>query len=298
LVSVLAISAAGAAWGQDPRHPPRPLPNDPGDRDHNVGETHTLKQVQGKLNNPLSDLWSLQIQNTMQFNRGSPSTGSYRGVNTTIFQPAMPVPLTEDITWISRPVFTVLNTPTYDPVKASWDRTSGIGSMEYETWLTPTKPSKLQLGFGAVVGLPLTTRDELSSRKYTLGPSAVAVYKHEDWILGGLAQYQWSFSGSNRRDEVSQASVQYFVTYLGLPNHWQLNMSPTITYNRKASGPDAWAVPIGIGVGKMVKMGKVPVKLQLEFDAYPIRPDSFGPRYSIVFKLTPVIPALIKENLF
>ncbi len=127
----------------------------------------------------------------------------------------------------------------------------------------------------------------------------VLVYKEGDWVVGTLAQYQWSFSGSNKRQEVSKASIQYFVTWMSLPDHWQLNMSPTITYNRKASGPDAWAVPVGIGVGKMVKFGKLPVKLQLEFQAYPIHPDdSFGPRYAIQFKITPVILALIKDPIF
>ena len=57
-------------------------------------------------------------------------------------------------------------------------------------------------------------------------------------------------------------------------------------------------MPVRIGVGKMVKIGKVPAKLQLAFQAYPIRPDSFGPRYAIVFKFTPVIPALIKKPFF
>jgi hypothetical protein len=308
---VLLVSMAGAAWGQDSAssgtqwqsepasaHPPRELPNDPGDRDHNLGKTHTLKQVQAELNNPLSSLWSLQLQNTVQFNRGSPSTGTSRGIYTGLFQPAMPVPLTKDWTLINRPIFSWLNTPTFDPLTSDWDRTSGVGPLTYEGWITPTKPSKLQLALGAVTSIPLSTRDELNSGKYTLGPSAVAVYKHGDWILGTLSQYQWSISGSDKRENVSQLSVQYFVIWQGLPNHWQLNMSPTITYNKKANGPDAWAVPVGIGLGKMVKIGKVPTKLQLEFQAYPIHPESFGPRYAIVFKLTPVIPALVKKSLF
>lgn len=309
--SVLAMSMAGAAWGQDAAssgrqhrsdpastHPPRELPNDPGDREHNLGESHTLKQVAAELNNPLSSLWSLQQQNTWQANRGSPSTGTTRGSYTGLFQPAMPVPLTEDWTLINRPIVSWLNTPTYDPLTDDWDRTSGVGPFTYEGWITPTKPSKLQLAFGAVASIPLSTRDELNSGKYTLGPSGVVVWKHGDWILGALSQYQWSISGTDKRENVSKLSFQYFVTWQGLPDHWQLNMSPTITYDRKADGPDAWAVPVGIGVGKMVKIGKVPTKLQIEFQAYPIHADSFGARYAIVLKLTPVMPALIKKALF
>ena len=272
----------------------RELPNDPGDRDHNLGKTHSLKQIQAALNNPLSDIWSLQFQNTLQFNRGEPSRGSYRGEYEMLFQPALPVPLTKDWTLINRPIISVLSTPTYD---GDWDRASGLGAFTYEGWITSSKPSKFTTGWGGVFSMPVGTRDEMSSRKYSLGPSAVAVWKHGDWVLGGLGQYLWSVSGTDKRQNVSNLSLQYFVTWLGLPDNWQLNMSPTITYNKKADGPDAWHVPIGIGLGKMVKLGKVPVKLQFEWDAYVIRSDSFGPRHAFFLKITPVIPALIKKPL-
>jgi hypothetical protein len=273
------------------------LPNDPGDTNHNLGATHTLAEVQAKLNNPLSNLWSLQLQNTWQINSGAPSTGTRRTAYSAVFQPAMPVPLTKDWTWISRPVFTALSSPEFDSPTYSWDRANGVGEMTYETWLTPSKSSKITWGLGGAGTIPLTTREELTSGKYSIGPSGVAVYMDGHWIVGTLTQYQWSVSGSDKREPVSQLSMQYFVNYL-LPNHWQFTMSPTITYNKKADGPDAWAVPVGVGIGKMVKVGKLPMKLQLEFDAYPIHHDSFGPRYAIKFSLTPVIPALIKKPLF
>jgi hypothetical protein len=101
---VLTVCLAGAAWGQDSRDKPRDdLPNDPGDHDHSMGATHSLKQVQAALNNPLSSLWSLQFENTVTFDSGPPSRGTYRGSYSGVFQPAMPVPLTKDWTWISRP---------------------------------------------------------------------------------------------------------------------------------------------------------------------------------------------------
>jgi hypothetical protein len=280
------------------KHPPRALPNDPGDRDHTHGATHTLKQVQAAVNNPLSSLWSLQLQNKWTLKRGTPSKRHYKTDYTGLFQPAMPVPLTENWTWISRPILEWASTPDFDATTGSWDRESGLGDFTYETWITPTAPSKFQLAGGFVVSTPLTSRDALSSGKTTLGPSMVAIYKHEDWIFGTLAQYQWDISGSDQRPPVSQMSAQYFITWMGLPDHWQLNMSPTITYNNKATGPNAWAVPIGIGVGKMVKIGKVPIKIQFEYNAYLAKPDDFGPRHSFFITFTPVIRALIKKPLF
>ena len=300
-VGCLLFAMASPSWGRASTTagcPGSKEPNDPCDRGHSHGDANTLKQLQAKLNNPLSSLWSLQMENNFQLSRGSPSTGSTRGSYEMLFQPALPVPLTEDITWISRPIFTVVNTPFFDAGDGEWDRTSGIGPFTYETWLTATKPKKLMLAFGGVFEMPMNTRDELSSRKYSAGPSAVFVYKHEDWILGGLANWLFSFSGSDKRQDVNDMQFQYFITWSGLPNHWQLNSSPTITYNRKARGGDAWAVPIGIGAGKMVKLGKLPVKLQFEYDYYVVHPNDFGPRHLLNFKITPVIPALIKKPLF
>ena len=75
-------------------------------------------------------------------------------------------------------------------------------------------------------------------------------------------------------------------------------MSPNILYDRKADGGDAWTVPIGLAVGKTTKVGRLPMKFQLEFQAMVIHPDDFGERWKIRFSMTPVIPALIKRTLF
>ena len=91
-------------------------------------------------------------------------------------------------------------------------------------------------------------------------------------MLGLFPQYWWSVSGTNRRREMSQANIQYFI-WRSLGGGWQLGMSPNITYDRKADGPNAWTVPIGLGVTKVVKFGKLPVKFQIEAQAMVIHPD-------------------------
>ena len=118
-----------------------------------------------------------------------------------------------------------------------------------------------------------------------------------EWVYGIFPQYWWSFSGSDKRQSVSQANIQYFV-WRSLGNGWQLGMSPNITYDRKAKGSNAWTVPIGLGVGKTMRVGKLPVKFQLETQYMVVHPDDFGPRWNIRFSITPVLPALIKRKLF
>jgi hypothetical protein len=96
---------------------------------------------------------------------------------------------------------------------------------------------------------------------------------------------------------VSQANIQYFL-WRSLGNGWQVGTAPNITYNRKNSGADAWQVPIGLGVQKVHKFGKMPVRFTLETQYFVKHTDGFGPRWNLRFAITPVIPALLKKNIF
>jgi len=246
-----------------------------------------------QLSNPISSIWSLQLQNNLTMMRGSGH--SYRGKFTSNFQPAMPLPLTEDWNLILRPVFNFTDTPYFDS-SGDLDRTSGIGQTSIIALISPQK-SKFLWGLGPTAIIPTTTRDELSQRKYSLGPAAVALKMTEKWVFGLFPQYWWSISGSDRRENVSQANIQYFA-WRSFGDGWQVGAAPNITYNRKASGPNAWEVPIGIGVQKTEKFGKLPIRFTFETHYYAIHTDDFGARWNFRFAITPVIPALIKNPLF
>jgi len=60
----------------------------------------------------------------------------------------------------------------------------------------------------------------------------------------------------------------YYGAFYNFPGagHWQVGTSPIITYNDKARSENKWNVPVGITVGKMVKFGKLPVKIQAGID--------------------------------
>jgi hypothetical protein len=267
-------------------------------------ETMSADEIAQELSNPVSSIWSFQLQNNMTFGRGDGR--SYRGKWTTNFQPVMPLKLTDDWNLILRPVFNYTNTlerrkdgfdvSSEDVTRESLSRTSGIGQTSVVTFLSPTK-SKLLWGVGPSFIFPTTTRDALSQRKYAIGPAAVVLRRTKDWVVGIFPQYWWSFSGSNKRREMSQANIQYFL-WRSLGDGWQVGASPNITYNRKSSGADAWQVPLGLGVQKVVLLGKLPVRFGFETQYYVKHSDSFGPRWNLRFSVTPVLPALVKEKLF
>ena len=57
-------------------------------------------------------------------------------------------------------------------------------------------------------------------------------------------------------------------------------------------------MPIGVGVGKVVKFGRLPVKIQLAGQYMVTQPDPVGQRWNVQIQLTPVMPKLIKGTLF
>ena len=45
-----------------------------------------------------------------------------------------------------------------------------------------------------------------------------------------------------------------------MPGGWYLVSSPVITANWKADSDDTWTLPVGGGVGKVFRVGELPVK--------------------------------------
>ena len=57
-------------------------------------------------------------------------------------------------------------------------------------------------------------------------------------------------------------------------------------------------MPIGIGVGKVVKFGRLPVKISLAGQYMVMQPDPVGQKWNVQIQLTPVLPKLIEGTLF
>lgn len=51
---------------------------------------------------------------------------------------------------------------------------------------------------------------------------------------------------------------------------------------------------VGLGVQKMVRVGKMPMKIKAEINYSAIRPDSFGQEHNIRFYLVPLVLNLVK----
>jgi hypothetical protein len=266
------------------------------------GETqgHSLEELNKELANPVTSVWSIAFQ---QNNYLLEIEGKKDRWNSNlIFQPVMPVALTKNWNLITRPVVTLINSaPHPNPHNpAEIKRTTGFGDTVFMEMLAPTPKlvEKWLLGIGPTFIFPTASSDFTGQGKWQIGPAAVLGYLSEKWIVGAFVQNWTSFAGDDNQPDTNQMNLQPFAAYF-LPGGWSIGYSGNILANWKAdSAGDVWTIPIGIGIGKVVKLGHLPVKIALALQYMVHQPDNFGQQWNIQLGVTPVIPNLIKGNLF
>ena len=259
-------------------------------------------ELNKKLTNPVSEIWSLQFQEN-NF-RVSPGPGEGDRWNTNlIFQPVMPVAINADWNLITRPVLPLfVSTPRPDPEPgdpANIGRSTAFGDITLLQLVSPSPElaGNWLLGAGPSWIFPTAGSDFTGQGKYQVGPAALVGYLSEKWILGGLFQEWWSFAGSGKRDAVAQMNFQPIAAYF-LPNGWSVGYSGNILANWKNDAGSDWTVPIGMQVSKVVKLGgKLPVKLALGVQWMAVQPDRYGQQWNLQLNITPVIPKLIRGHL-
>ena len=74
-----------------------------------------------------------------------------------------------------------------------------------------------------------------------------------------------------------------------LDKGWYLTSSPTITADWEAESGEKWTVPIGGGVGRLMRFGKQPVDFKLA-GYYNVEKPKFGPDWSLQFQVKLLFP--------
>jgi hypothetical protein len=140
---------------------------------------------------------------------------------------------------------------------------------------------------GPTFTIPTATDSKLGSGKFSLGPTAVALTIQGPWVFGALINNQWSVAGWGDKD-VNQMLLNPFVNF-NLPGGWYLTSSPIITANWEADSGDKWTVPVGGGVGKLFKLGKLPINTSLQAYYNAERP-KFGSDWQLRFQVQFLLP--------
>ena len=283
--------AAGRAHAADPSAPPSP------DDDE---KTASLTEINKKLTNPVSSIWSITFQqNNYRLTFDKPDAVT-RWSSNLLFQPVLPVSITDDWNLITRPVIPLFVSQPHpnpnDPRKNARNTNFGDTTLLQLISPSPRLAGNWLLGLGPTWMFPTAGSDYTGQGKWQVGPGALVGYLSDKWILGLFPQFWWSFAGPNSREQTGQMNLQPVASYF-LPDGWSVGYSGNVLANFEAKHDNTWTVPIGLQVAKVVKLGKLPVRFGLAGQWMPVHPDEAGQKWNIQLVVAPVIPKLIRGNL-
>jgi hypothetical protein len=270
---------AAAAAGGDPQSPPDAR-RAAGDKDEaESGDDDPVRTSQ----NPVSKLTTVPLLENLDYGMGPFD----RAQSTLNVQAVAPMTLTERWSLLIRTIVPLVYQP--DPLTMTGG-SSGQGDVAPTLFISPARPGKLIWGAGVAAVLPLATQPSLGTAKWSAGPSAVVLVQPRRWTLGVLASQVWSVAGPAHRPDVDMLTVQYFINY-DLPRRWYLTSQPVITANWEAPSGSQWLVPFGGGVGKLFKIGKLPVNAQLAAYHHGVRPEMApSPSWQLRFQIAFLFP--------
>lgn len=260
----------------------------------------SLEEINKKLTNPVSSIWSLQFQqNNFRVSPGHGESG--RWSTNLIFQPVMPVAINDDWNLITRPVLPLFVSQAHPEVgdPSHPDRSTAFGDITLLNLVSPSPNlvGNWLLGLGPTWIFPTAPSDFTGQGKYQVGPAALAGYLSEKWIAGALVQNWWSFGGEGSRPDTNGMNLQPIAAYF-LPGGWSIGYSGNILANWDADrGRNVWTIPVGAQVAKVHKFGKLPIKFSLGLQWIPIQPEEYGQTWNVQIQITPVIPKLVHGNL-
>ena len=217
-------------------------------------DTETLAEIDRKLNNPLTDLWSLTFQENYSLLRGHEIDDTYS--NSFFFQPALPIPIgdNKDKTFIVRPVFPIVTVPQFDPLQPGRvdKHITGLGDIQAFAIVGPNRSDGNVIGYGATFKFPTASSDVLGASKWQAGPAFLWFSMRRPWTKGIVLQ-------------------------------------PTIVYDWEADEGNRLTLPISLGITKTVRIGQTPVKIRVEPQYSIISPDDFGTKWNFRVQIAPVI---------
>jgi len=228
--------------------------------------------------NPIANMMSFPFQNNTNFKMGPDSNRTQNVLN---IQPVIPLMHGRIIT---RTIFPLIWNPDYTQESGT---NFGLGDIIFTAFYSPESKG-LTWGVGPVFQFP-TGGPDFGTGKWSAGASVVALAMPGQWVIGALLNNVWSFAGQENRADVNFLTFQPFINY-NLPNFY-FTFQPIITANWEAESGNQWTVPLGLGLGKLIKLGgKLPVNLNASYFYNVVTPD-FGPQYQVRLLAAVLLPA-------
>jgi hypothetical protein len=229
--------------------------------------SNSFAQDEGDLakatQNPVADMYSLPFQNNTTYGNAPHN----RAQNILNIQPVIPIGIGSKVNLINRIIAPVITQPSATENESS----TGLGDINYTAWFSPKKAGKIIFGIGPVFQLPTASSSDFGSGEFGIGPSIVALSIIKKWVAGIVVNNIWTFGDI----EENKFLFQYFINY-NLPKAWYLVSGPIMTANWNAPKGEQWIVPVGIGAGKVFKIGKQPINLNAQVFNNVTKPTGVG----------------------
>ena len=213
----------------------------------------TMELVEASQN-PIANLISVPFEHNIDLNVG-PEDGTVQAMN---LKPVLPTEF-ERFNLINRFIAPVIHQQERVPGEGS---EFGLGNLTYQGFLSPRETGKYIWGVGPILTLPTRTDERLGADKWSAGPGAVVLSISGPWVVGALVTHSWSFAGDNDENNVNTTSLQYFVNY-NFGNDWYLTSNPTMSADWSTESSNRYKVPVGGGIGHLVRFGDKPVDFRL-----------------------------------
>ena len=245
-------------------------------------------EIAAALSDPNTNLGSMNFQFDYIEFEGDIAGASGASATRMLFQPSLPYKLTETTNLFMRPAIPVIFRQDVPSPRGGFDSEGvELGDISTDASLAKTLPGGFVVIGGLVATFPTATNDSLGLDQWLLGPEAALAMVRPWGVAGVLLSHQWDVAGADDYD-TSITGGQYFYA-INLGKGWQINGSPTFSYNHEASRDDKWTFPLAVGVSKTTILGGRPWKFGLQYWHYVETPDTFGPDFQIRFNISPVV---------
>lgn len=308
IMLVLSAPALGAFDSTDLE--PGPVPAMPPSTSAVFGSEKSLDELAQQLANPLAALTSLSYAFEYRAFQGKIPGAGNQTQWANVFQPVIPFGQKNGRGFVLRltlPIY--FDQPVYkadreypewllrqtDPARnggGNWTTTHGhSGALGFDFVYGGTSDSGLILMYGVAGELPTSSDTSNAKQQIILGPE-LNIGKAAAWgTYGFLASHVIDVAekkGKNTPD-TSITSLQAYFSY-ALDNGWQVFSNPAISYDWEGDSGNKLALPLGIGLARTARVGKLPVRLAVELQNYVATTDRFGTDWSFRFTFSPVLP--------
>jgi len=208
----------------------------------------TEGELAKEAQNPIADLISVPFQNNTTYRIGDNNSVQ----NILNIQPIIPLGF-EKFNVITRTIIPIVSQPN----TSGGDNHNGLGDINITAFFSPKKASEVTWGFGPIFQFPTASSDEVGTGLFAMGPAFVIIATQEKWVYGFLVNNIWSFDDLK---SLKIMTLQPIVNY-NLPKAWYLVSAPIWQANWRLSDGNQWLMPLGGGLGKVIRIGKLPINI-------------------------------------